>query len=39
MDYNEDQEFDYRKPMPKKKKLHKKRLHKIQVIRNQKKGG
>lgn len=36
MDY-EDQDFDYRKPMPKKEKLHRKRLQRIQVIRNQKK--
>lgn len=37
MDY-EDQEFDYRKPMPKKEKLRRKLLHRIQVLRNKKKG-
>ena len=37
MDY-EDQEFDYRKPMPKKEKRRKKLLHIIQVLRNKKKG-
>jgi hypothetical protein len=37
MDY-EDQEFDYRKSMPKKEKRHKKLLHRIQVLRNKKKG-
>ncbi len=36
MDY-EDQEFDYRKPMPKKENLRKKRLHRILVLRNKKK--
>ena len=30
----DDEEFDYRKPMPKKEKRRKKLLHKIQVLRN-----
>lgn len=36
MDY-EDQEFDYRKSMPKKEKRRKKLLHRIQVLRNKNK--
>ena len=35
MDY-EDQEFDYRKPMPKREKLNRMRKHRIQVLRNKK---
>ena len=37
MDYD-DQEFDYRKPMPKREKRQRKLLHRIQVLRNKKKG-
>ena len=36
MDY-EDQEFDYRKPIPKNEKLRRKLLHRIRVLRNKKK--
>ena len=32
-----DEEFDYRKPMPKKEKRRRKLLHKIQVLRNKNK--
>lgn len=33
----EDDEFDYRKSMPKREKKRRKILHKIQVLRNKKK--
>ena len=34
-----EEEFDYRKSMPKRDKKRRKILHKIQVLRNKKEGG